>query len=151
MYVQGEVIPSLEISRLRVGKSDQDWVRVSDFFFFFGGFVCFCNPKYPPMSPIDNVWCVPSYTVSSPRLRGWPTEWALHTLPLPSVSPGICRCSRAPGANQWMRCNQVQPNSTNSEQAINTFLDWNWKDCSTKITNFLLCFKMLCKFFFQNI
>ena len=31
MYVQGEAIPSIHISGLRVGESDQDWVRASSF------------------------------------------------------------------------------------------------------------------------
>ena len=38
--------------------------------------VCLSDPNSPPRSPRGSVPCLPSYTLSSPRSRGWPTEWA---------------------------------------------------------------------------
>ena len=95
-------VPKIEIQSLFlhftpnfVSKTLNVWklaLKLNAFLLFlFLGFVCFSSRTSPPRCPICLVPCVPSNTLSSPRLRGWPVEWALtHLLPLEHASAARC-------------------------------------------------------------
>ena len=64
---------------LMVKNKEKRLKMIKKYFFWGGGVVCFSYTTSPPRSPIGSVQCVPFYTLSSPALRGWPTEWALFS------------------------------------------------------------------------
>ena len=82
--------------------------------YLYYNFCKFFNPTCPPRSSNGSVQCVPSYTLSSPYLRGSPEEWAVYIILIflqvvinCAILKGLKYNQATPTFHQWRDNKQV--------------------------------------------